>query len=165
MNGVYAKVWALKDIKFFATGVLLLKSDRLSFSILKPLLERRFQSPTSIFVSQKFSADFRPQVAQVGGVDPIAMVRFRGLTALACLTLTQVTVVTVHGADCLSTVDVIPANQRVDISLNGQSIPIGFSGAVVLCCFHFSFEKIMKISGGTSPFGVQSIIWRSKTWA
>jgi hypothetical protein len=120
--------WALKDIKLFAvTGVLLLKSDRLSFSILKPLLERRFQSPTLIFVSQKFSADFRPQVAQVGGVDPIAMVRFRGLTALACLTQ----LVTVHGADCLSTVDVIPANQRVDITLNGQSIPIGFSGAVV----------------------------------
>ena len=55
------------------------------------------------------------------------MVRFRGLTALACLTQ----LVTVHGADCLSTVDVIRANQRVDITLNGQSIPIGFSGAVV----------------------------------
>ena len=57
----------------------------------------------------------------------MAMVRFRGLTAL----LAWAQLVTVHGADCLSTVDVIPANQRVDLSLNGQRLPIGFSGAVV----------------------------------
>eukprot|EP00438_Fugacium_kawagutii_P017098 Skav204588 [mRNA] locus=scaffold672:85073:85972:+ [translate_table: standard] len=51
------------------------------------------------------------------------MVRFRPLVVAIALLTWQA-----DGTDCLSSVDVIPAAERLDISINGETMPIGFSG-------------------------------------